>query len=200
MSTTALQFPTSPAPPPTVPVTAQTYPAFVDTPTDAQLMGPAGSYGLINTRELCSQTDAQNIANMVAALFPGKVVSIFDASVTANSLYYVKYGVDPRRQWVLLVNGISPGAPAGTISPYMWPTYIKGLMIQSYVQGVGAPGSFIYAPAPGEPSTDPTFIWVPTPQVVTVPTAAPITLADVENFIAAYNAQASTVKPVALAS
>jgi len=198
MSTAHLQFPTSPAPPQPVPVTTVTYPPFVDTPTDAQLMGPNGFICLVNTSELCSAADAQAIANMVAPLFPGKTVSIFDASVTANSAYYIVYKVDTRRQWVLLVNGVSPGAPAGTTNAYMWPTYIKTLMLQSYAQGVGAPGSFIYAPAPGEPANDPTFQWIPTPQVVAAPVAAPITLADVQSLITAYNSQAG-VAPVALA-
>ena len=195
-----LSFPTSPAPTQPVPVTLVVYPPFVDAPTDAQLFGPGGFICPLSTSELCTPEEAQAVANQLATLFPGKTASYFDASPTIGSgAFYVVYHADPRRQFVFLLNGVSPGAPAGTTNAYMWPTYIKTLLLQSYKGGVGAPGSFIYAPASGEPANDPTFQWIPTPQAVAAPTAAPITLEQVQQFIAAYNAQATTTTPVALA-
>ena len=201
MSTAALKFPTSPTPPQPGPVTQQNYPTFVDTPTDAELFGPGGFECLVNTATLCSQADAQLTANMLAACFPGHVVSIFDASVTANSQYYIVYKADARRQWVFLVDGVSIGAPTGITSPYMWPQYLKTEMLLRYKEGVGVPGNYIYAVSdqPGTPANNKTIQWIPTPQVVNAPTAAPITLEQVQQFIAAYNAQATTTTPVALA-
>src|ERR1035438_3183602 len=208
MSTAHLSFPTSPAPPQPVPVTQQTYPPFVDTPTDAQLFGPGGFICPLSTSELCTPEEAQAVANQLAALFPGKTASYFDASPTIGSgAFYVVYHADPRRQFVFLLNGVSPGAPAGTTNAYMWPVYIKTLMLQSYEPvngiggGVGYPGNFIYAVSnqPGTPANNKTFQWIPTPQLVGAPSAAPITLEQVQQFIAAYNAQATTTTPVALA-
>ena len=194
-----LKFPVSPTPVQPPPAVSFTYPVFVDTPTDALLMGPNGFICLLNPAEVCLQADAQKVADGLASLFPGKSVTIYDASVTSGSPYYVMYRNDPRRQWVLLVDGVSPGAPKGTTDPKMWPQYVKTLMIQSYAQGVGAPGHFQYAPASGEPANDPSFEWVPDPQVVVVPVVnTPITVDQIEQLITAYNSQAG-VTAVSLA-
>jgi hypothetical protein len=136
------------------------FPAFDDEPTDATLNWPYGVSGPINPSTVCLETEAQAIASEIAFLFPGQTVSVVDSS--AVGVFYTVYHSDPRRQWGIVVNGVSPSGAGHAL-------YAKALMIQSYVAGVGAPGHFIYTPAPGEPADDPTFQFIQDAQVTTAP-------------------------------
>jgi len=142
------------------------YPAYVETPTDATV-NCAGGYVAptpILPATLCLKSEAIAIAAAIAPLFPGKTVTVADGS--AVGVFFSAYPTDePRRQWSILVNGVSPSGAGLNL-------YAKTLMLQSYSAGVGAPGHYVYQPAPGEPANDPTFAWIQDPQVTTAPAGA----------------------------
>jgi hypothetical protein len=137
------------------------YPAFDDTPTDATLNWPYGVYAPIVSSTVCLLSDAQAIAAAIAPCFPGQTVTVVDGSQTG--VFYTVYHNDPRRQWAIAVDGKSP---------YSYVLYAKTLMLQSYAQGVGAPGTWSYGPIQGEPVTTLYLQWTATPQVTTAPAGA----------------------------
>ena len=140
------------------------YSAYVETPTDAVETGPYGMSSPISPATVSLEADAQAfVASKIAPLFPGKSVTVVDGSEVG--VYAAKYGTDPRRQWVVLIDDASPAGPGYTV-------YVKTLMLLSYVGGEGASGHFVYDVAPGAPANDFTFQWVPEPQVTTAPSGA----------------------------
>jgi hypothetical protein len=132
---------------------AYVYSAYVQTPTDAELMGPFGFLGLINPDTVCLQAAAQALANIFTTLY-GKTVSVVDSTTTGE--LYVVYGNDPRRQWGLQVlNGVFLG-------------YAQSYITAQNIDGAGAPGSWSLASNNGTP---PTLLptWTQTPQTTVAP-------------------------------
>lgn len=150
----SLPLPPSVASQPNLPG-AYNYVAYVETPTDATVQC-AGIYGVaatpINPDTLCLQSEAQAIAVAISPFFPGKTVTVVDTS-EIGIFYSVYPAEEPRRQWTILVNGVSPSG--GYI-----PLYAKTLLLQTYASGVGAPGHWIYAPIQGEPATALYLQWI----------------------------------------
>jgi hypothetical protein len=142
---------------------AATYATFVETPTAATQNCPYVAPTPLDPATLCLETEAQAVASAIAFLFPGKTVTV------AQEVYGMFYAVFPaaelRRQWCILVNGVSPSGAGLNL-------HAKTLMILSYIGGVGAPGYWIYAPASGEPANDPTLQWIPDPHANTPPVGA----------------------------
>jgi hypothetical protein len=134
------------------------YPAFEDTATDATLDWPYGVSGPISPATVCLYSEALAIAAAIAPCFPGQTVTVVDGSTVG--VYYTVYHVDPRRQWAIEVNGKSP---------YGFTLYAKTLMILSYAAGVGALGTWSYAPIQGEPVTTLYLVWTATPQITVAP-------------------------------
>ena len=144
---------------------AATYAAFVETPTDAtqNCTFPWVAPTPLDPATLCTQAEAQAEANEVASFFPGKTVTIAQAPYGS---FYASFPADElRRQWCILVNGVSPYGAGFNL-------YAKTLIIDKAARGVDSPGHFIYTPAPGEPAGDNTFQWVADSQVVTPPANA----------------------------
>ena len=139
------------------------YSTYGETPTDATLDWPYGVASPIDPATVCLEADAQAIANGIAFLFPGKTVTVVDAS--SVGVYYTVYHTDPRRQWGIEVNGASP-LGAGLV------LYAKTLMLQQMAGGVNAPGHWVYAPVSGEPATTLYIQWVEDPQVTAAPAGA----------------------------
>ena len=132
------------------------YPAYAQTSTDAQMVGPYGSIGPVSPATICLQADAQTLATEFTALY-GKTVTVVDNS--AAGIYHVVYGTDPRKQWGLQV-------AAGPIFDFA----------QEFIEaaaefGVGAPGHWTLASNNGNP---PTMLpgWVQDPQVTDAPADA----------------------------
>jgi len=129
------------------------YPAYVSPPTDALEVGPYGPIGAVSPDQVCMQTDAQEIANEIAPLFPGQAVSVTQANM---AVFHLVYGLDPRRQWVIQVGSNS---------------FVAQTLIEAkYAHGIGAPGHWTLA------STGLTWIYDPPvtsapANAVTVPTA-----------------------------
>jgi len=99
------------------------YPAYVSPPTDAQEVGPFGSIGLVSPDQVCLQADAQEVANEIAPLFPGQILSVVQEN---TGIYHYVYGLDPRRQWYVQIGNVS---------------YLAQTLIESRnSHGVGAPG------------------------------------------------------------
>jgi hypothetical protein len=192
---------------------AYNYPAYVETPTDAQEVGPYGSIGQVSLHTLCMQADAQTLANEFTTLY-GKAVTVVDNS--AKGIYYVVYGMDPRRQWGLQVAGgplfdyaqsfIEAAAEYGVGAPGHWtlasnngkpptmlPTWVKDTPV------TGAPADALTLPVPIRallpdeqfqlvPPSNPLFgqaAWM----VVRTDLSPAITLAEVQQLVAQYNAQ-----------
>ena len=139
------------------------YSTYGETPTDATLDWPYGVASPIDPATVCLEADAQAIANGIAFLFPGKTVTVVDAS--SVGVYYTVYHTDPRRQWGIEVNGASP-LGAGLV------LYAKTLMLQQMAGGVNAPGHWVYAPVSGEQATTLYIQWVEDPQVTAAPAGA----------------------------
>jgi hypothetical protein len=141
------------------------YPAFVETPTDATQNCLVSEIAPtpIDPATLCLQTEAQAIAKAIAFLFAGKTVTV------AQQAYGMFYGVFPadelRRQWCILVNGVSPYGAGFDL-------HAKTLILGRDSGGVGAPQHWIYAPADGEPANDPTVQSIPDEQITLVPAGA----------------------------
>jgi hypothetical protein len=140
-----------------------TYPTYADTPTDATLNWPYGVASPIDAATVCLEAEAQAIAKAIAFLFPGKTVTVVDAS--SVGVYYTVYHNDPRRQWGIEVNGVSPLGEGFVL-------YAKTLMLESYIGGVGAPGHWVYGPVSGEPVTTLYIQWVRDAQVTAAPAGA----------------------------
>ena len=81
------------------------YPAYQEAPTDATIVGPYGDVSPVEPNTVCLQADAQAIANEIAPLFPGKAVTVVDGSFVG--IFKTVYGCDPRRQWIIEVGGAS---------------------------------------------------------------------------------------------
>ena len=142
------------------------YPAYVETPTDAMIDCVASYVAStpIDPSTLCLQAEAQAIASAITPLFPGRTVTVADGS--AVGVFFSAYPTDePRRQWCLLVDGVSPSGAGFNL-------YAKTLMLQSYSAGVGAPGHWFYGPIQDEPATVLYIQWVEDPQVTTAPAGA----------------------------
>ena len=141
------------------------YPAFVETPTDATQNCLVSEIAPtpIDPATLCLVPEAQAIAKAIAFLFPGKTVTV------AQQAYGMFYGVFPkdelRRQWCILVNGVSPYGAGFDL-------HAKTLILKRDSAGVGAPQRWIYAPADGEPANDPTVQSIPVQQITLVPAGA----------------------------
>lgn len=120
------------------------YPACISAPTDAQEVGPFGPIGSVSPDQVCLQADAQEVANEIASLYPGQTVSVVQEN---SGTYHYIYGVDPRRQWYILIGNI---------------TYLAQTLIESKnSHGVGAPGHWTL------PSTG--LNWVYDPPVTSAP-------------------------------
>jgi hypothetical protein len=143
---------------------AYNYPSYVETPTDAQMVGPYGLVGLVGPNTICLEADAQAIANRIAPLYPGHTVSVVDCS--GMGIYHTVYGDDPRRQWGIAVSGSPPGSPLGFAQ-----TFIK----EQNSQGIGAPGQWVVGVPTEGGVTSAMLYWEPIPQV-TVPPAGAVTL------------------------
>ena len=144
---------------------ASTYPAFVETPTAAtqNCTFPWVMPTPLDPATLCTQAEAQAEANGVASFFPGKTVTVAQAPYGAFYAFFPTG--EARRQWCVLVNGVSPYGAGFNL-------YAKTLIIQKAAGGVGGPGHLIYAPASGEPVGDNSFQWVQDPQVTVAPPGA----------------------------
>lgn len=135
------------------------YPAYVETPTDAQMVGPYGSIGLIPANEVCMQADAQAQASAIAFLYPGKILSVVDNSNTG--IIQTVYGKDPRRQWGIAADGV------------LLIEYAQSLIEASAQYGVGAPGHWALVPLVGaDAAFGPQLTWVEDPQVTAAPANA----------------------------
>jgi hypothetical protein len=200
---------------------AYSYPAYVEIPTDAQIVGPYGPIGPVPPHEVCLEADAQAVANAIAPLYPSKTATVVDNSEAG--IYHVVYGADPRRMWGISISG----------GPLF--DYAQSLIEAAAEWGAGAPGHWaMAAPLPGtEPvgtSADaPALQWVQDSQITAAPADAvtlpapirpllpneqfqlvppsnplfgqatwmvvrtdlqpAITVADVQQFVAQYNAQ-----------
>jgi len=143
------------------------YPAYVSPPTDAVEYGPSGPIGPASPDQVCLQADAQAIANQIAPLYPGQIVSVVQEN---TGVYYYVYGVDPRRQWYIQVGNQGFNAQA--------------LIEAQNGHGIGAPGywsvtsaglNWIYDPpvtvAPANAVTTPVPIraLLPNEQIVHLP-------------------------------
>ena len=81
---------------------AYAYPQYVAQPTVAIVVGPYGGVGPVNPDELCDYADAQALAVTFSALY-GKAVTVVDN--TTAGIYWVEYGTETRRMWGLQVAG-----------------------------------------------------------------------------------------------
>ena len=79
---------------------------YVEVPTDAITQGPFGSLA-VAANTVCLLQDAQAIAALIAVAYPGKAVTLADGS--AAGVFHTVYKADLRRQWVVLVGGVSIG-------------------------------------------------------------------------------------------
>jgi hypothetical protein len=189
------------------------YPAYVETPTDAQMVGPYGSIGPVTPGTVCMQADAQTLANEFTALY-GKTVTVVDNS--AAGIYHVAYATDPRRQWGLQVSDgpvfdfaqefIAAAAEWGVGAPIDWTLASNNghppTMIPTPVQDpqvTAAPANAVTLPVPIRPllpneqfqlipPSNPLFgqaAWM----VVRTDLQPAITLAQVQQLVAQYNAQ-----------
>jgi len=69
------------------------YPAFVEVPTDAMIWGPYGPAVAVGAITVCREADAQALAAALRPVYPGKSVTVIDAS--QKGIYYTVYGQDP---------------------------------------------------------------------------------------------------------
>ena len=193
---------------------AYKYPEYVAQPTVAVVVGPYGALGPVNPAELCEQADAQALAVTFSALY-GKAVTVVDN--TTAGIYWVEYGTETRRMWGLQVAGgplfdfaqafiIAQCQQYGVGSPGTWAMVSNNgnppAMIPSWVpapQVTAAPPNAVTLPVPIRPllpneqfqlvpPADPLFeqsTWM----VVRTDMQPPITLAEVQQLVAQYNAQ-----------
>ena len=99
------------------------YPPYVSPPTDAVEVGPYGPIGNASPDQVCLQSDAQEIANQIAPLYPGQTISVMQEN---TGVFHYVYGLDPRRQWAIQIGSTF----------FVAQTLIEA---QNYY-GVGAPG------------------------------------------------------------
>jgi hypothetical protein len=138
---------------------AYNYPAYVETPTDAELVGPYGPVGPIPANEVCLEADAQTVANAISPLYPGKTLTVMENSNAG--IFYTVYGTDPRRQWAIAANGAQ-------LIPYA-----QSLIEAAREYGVDAPGHWALAPLVGaDAAFPPVLTWVEDPQVTVAPAGA----------------------------
>ncbi|HLY16627.1 MAG TPA: hypothetical protein VKR61_05355 [Bryobacteraceae bacterium] len=137
------------------------YPAYVPAPTDAMEWGPLGPIGPLDPSTVCTQPDAQQTANEIAALYPGQVLSIQQENA---GVYHIVYGTDPRRQWYIVVGAGSnaPALPAGS------------LIAAKYQQGVGHPYHWAMQPAAGSSNQKPELTCIFDTPVTAAPAGAVI--------------------------
>ena len=141
------------------------YPAYVETPTGATQNCLVSEIDPtpIDPATLCLVPEAQAIAKAIAFLFPGKTVTV---AQQAYGMFYAVFPADElRRQWCILVNGVSPYGAGFDL-------HAKTLILKRDSAGVGAPQHWIYAPADGEPANDPTVQSIPDEQITLVPAGA----------------------------
>jgi len=133
------------------------YPAYVETSTAAQIVGPYGPISQVAANEVCLQSDAQAVANAIEPLYPGEAVMVADGSFIG--IYHTVYGTDPRRQWIIEVAGVSLG-------------WAQAWIEAQNAHGVGAPGHWALAPIPGDAVSTPFLQWIQDPQVTAAPADA----------------------------
>jgi hypothetical protein len=198
------------------------FPAYVEVPTDATETGPFGPVGLVEPNTVCLLADAQALAVAIAPLYPGKTVSVLDNS--AKGIYRIVYGNDPRRQYGITVSGGGPSWQfaqslieskyvIGVGSPGHWAiaqegmTAFAGLTWMADPQVTTAPAGALSVPVPIRallpneqfqlvPPSNPLFS-VATWMVVRTDMQLAVTLVQIQQLVAQYNAQAG-VTPVTL--
>jgi hypothetical protein len=106
------------------------YPPYVAPPTDAVEVGPFGPIGPASPDQMCMQADAQTIANQIAPLYPGQTISVVQEN---TGIFHYVYGLDPRRQWYILIGNQAINAQA----------LIEG----QNGHGIGVPGDWVLTPA-----------------------------------------------------
>jgi hypothetical protein len=143
------------------------YPAYVSPPTDAVEVGPYGPLGPASPDQVCLQADAQAIANQIAPLYPGQVVSVVQEN---TGLFHYVYGLDPRRQWYIQIGNAGFNAQAlieaqnghGTGAPGQWSLTSAGLNWVSDPPVTVAPANAVSIPVPIRPL-------LPNEQIVNLP-------------------------------
>jgi hypothetical protein len=193
------------------------YPAYVEAPTGATMRGPYGMVSPVLPNTLCLQTEAQAIANQVAPLYPGESVIVADGSFVG--IFQTVYPADePRRQWILEVGGksfswaeawIAAQNANGVGAPGHWalapiPGDIVTTPMLQWIQDspvTVAPPNAITLPVPIRPllpNEEIELVPPPNPLFGTatwivvrtdMPQPPTITLAQVQQLVAQYNAQ-----------
>jgi hypothetical protein len=165
---------------------AYSYPAYVEVPTDAQMMGPYGPVGPVPASELCLEADAQAVASAIAPLYPGASLTVVDNSPAG--MIYVLYGTDPRRMWGISITGIRNIAGMSAAITTIMIDYAQALIEAQAGVGAGGTGWGVGAPGHWELVSNngpigpglvgPTILpgWVQDPQI-TVPPPNAVTLA-----------------------
>ena len=119
------------------------YPQYVSAPTDAMMWGPFGPVGQAPPDQVCLQSDAQAMANTIAAFFPGQTPAVLEEN---NGAYHYVYGNDPRRQWYIQIGKNN---------------WLAQTLIESQnSHGIGYPGKWslvggVLNWTPGNPVTEP---------------------------------------------
>lgn len=159
------------------------YPAYIEAPTTATAGGQP-----MDPDTLCvytadgsgGPTDAFVLIAAMQPLFPGQTIQFIEYD---DADFPPSYPPDEkRRQWLLIIGG----------EDYSWAeAWLRAMFDVNGVNGggIGNPGKFEMLPVPGSPrETIPQ--WVPTaPPPPPPPPPAPVTLAQGQNWLAAYNAQ-----------
>ena len=202
---------------------AYNYPAFQDTPTDATLDWPYGVVSQINSDTVCLLPNAQALLPQLQPLMPaGKTLSVVDSSEVG--VFHTVYGTDPRRQWGLAINGVfdcyaktlllqQAAGGVGAQGHWLYGPLSGEPVTTLYLQWIQdpqvteAPAGAGLVPVPIRPllpneefqlvqPPDPLF-GTATWMVVRTDLQPAVTLAEIQQLVAQYNAQPG-VTPVAV--
>lgn len=161
------------------------YPTFTQAATSATAGGEP-----IDPNTLCvytadgsgGPTDAFVLIAAMQPLFPSQTIQFIEYDDADFPLSYPPD--EKRRQWLLIIGGVD----------YSWAeAWLRAMFTFNQVNGggIGNPGKFQMLPVPGSPKE---IIpqWVPAaPPPPPPPPPATVTIAQVENLLAAYNAAAT---------
>jgi hypothetical protein len=133
------------------------FPAYAPAPCIVTLMegGMVAGGGDISS-DVCLETDAQEIVNEIAPLYPGQTLT---AILLGTGVYSYVYAAGELRREYAIKSG------AQTIAGN-----VQALIQAKNAGGVGAPGNWRLVALPGSAYT--ALTWVPTPQITAAPAGA----------------------------